>query len=113
MTVSFGLLQREVVDSILQGNANKYTFDAKDVVFQVGIIWPLTTPPPHFPSSFPFFLSPSPLPPSSFLLPSFPPPHHKEANNLDKVNMCLFVCLFVIQIPDLVLQEYEALMREV
>ena len=35
VTVSFGLLQREVVDSILHGNANKYTFDAKDVVFQV------------------------------------------------------------------------------
>jgi len=28
-------LQREVVDSIVQGYANKYTIDAKDIAFQV------------------------------------------------------------------------------
>lgn len=27
--------QREVVSSVLQGDANKYTIDAKDIVFQV------------------------------------------------------------------------------
>ena len=28
--------QREIVESILQGEANKYSFDSKDIVLQVG-----------------------------------------------------------------------------